>query len=160
MTKIFCYLRFCHILMVSIMSKELLVKQMLRSVLCECAFRTWCMSNFFFLMNIFDLDAKLSKGPFSAVYHKTITSAKIPGLIGRKEFILHSRWELKVKLTKLPKVQKYVVTKFWLVLVLNLIGWESGLSFLTNHHQGKVQSWINFSNQSKRALIYNSQILC
>ena len=62
--------------MVSIMSKELLVKQMLRLVLCECAFRTWCMSNFFFLMNIFDFDAKLSIGPFSAVYHKTISSAK------------------------------------------------------------------------------------
>ena len=31
---------------------------------------------FFFLMNIFDFDAKLSIGPFSAVYHKTITSAK------------------------------------------------------------------------------------
>ena len=27
-------------------------------------------------MNIFDFDAKLSIGPFSAVYHKTISSAK------------------------------------------------------------------------------------
>ena len=59
------------------MSKELLVKQMLRSVLCECAFRTWCMSNFFFfLMNIFDFDAKLSIKSFSAAYHKTITGTK------------------------------------------------------------------------------------
>ena len=30
----------------------------------------------FFLINIIDFDAKLSIGPFSAVYHKTITSAK------------------------------------------------------------------------------------
>ena len=60
------------------MSKELLVKQMLRSVLFECAFRTWCMNNFilFFLMNIFDFDAKLSIGPFSAACHKTIISTK------------------------------------------------------------------------------------
>ena len=61
------------------MSKELLVKQMLRSVLCECAFRTWCMNNFillFFLMNIIDFDAKLSIGPFSAACQKTIISTK------------------------------------------------------------------------------------
>ena len=111
LTKIFHYPRFCHILMVSIMSKELLVKQMLRLVLCECAFRTWCMSNFFFLMNIFDWSNwfLINRALFSCVSKKLLPVLKqIPGLIGRKEFILHSQWELKVKLTKLPKVQKYV----------------------------------------------------
>ena len=38
--------------------------------------------------------------------------------------------ELKIKTTKLPKAQEMRANKSWLLLVLHLIGWESGASFL------------------------------
>ena len=37
--------------------------------------------------------------------------------------------ELKIKTTKLPKAQEIWANKLWLVLILHLIGWESGASF-------------------------------
>ena len=50
------------------------------------------------------------------------------------ENTLKSQLELKVKISKQPKARekrgKAQVTKSWLVLVLHLIVWESGASFL------------------------------
>ena len=59
-----------------------------------------------------------------------------------KENNFKSQWELKLDTIKLPKARenagkrgKTRVTKSWLVLLLHLIGWKSGASFL-----GKSQS--------------------
>ena len=41
-----------------------------------------------------------------------------------------SQWEFKVKISKLPKRGKTLLTKFRLVLLLRLIGWENSADFL------------------------------
>ena len=47
--------------------------------------------------------------------------------MGKKENTFPSQWELKVETTKLPKARETRVTR--LVLVLHLIGYESGADF-------------------------------
>ena len=61
--------------------------------------------------------------------------------------------ELKIKTTKLPKAQKMWANKSWLVLVLHLIGWESGASFLDQSQREvkrmRTQSkWMSFRGRS------------
>ena len=48
----------------------------------------------------------------------------------RKENTFKSQRELKVKTNKLPKAREMQATNSWFVLVLHLIGGESGASFL------------------------------
>ena len=67
-----------------------------------------------------------------------------PQPIRRKENTLKSQGEVKVKPSKLPKARETRVTKLRLVLVLHLIGWESGTSFFGP---------INATKQSKAKLI-------
>ena len=58
--------------------------------------------------------------------------------------------ELEVKTTKQSKTR---ATKLWLVLVLHLIGWESGASFLDQSQSKKAkQSQITFESKLKSVL--------
>ena len=61
--------------------------------------------------------------------------------------------ELKIKTTKLPKAQEMWANKSWLMLILHLIGWESGASFLDQSQrevkQMRTQSkWMSFRGRS------------
>ena len=67
--------------------------------------------------------------------------------------ITRSQWELKVKTTKLPEALEKRGTKLRLVLVLNLIGRESGESFLNQSYSAKpTLSRSTFDTQLKISL--------
>ena len=68
----------------------------------------------------------------------------------RTWFCISKFAELKVKTTKQSKTR---ATKLWLVLVLHLIGWESGASFLDQSQSKKAkQSQITFESKLKSVL--------
>ena len=61
-----------------------------------------------------------------------------------KGSIMRNQWELEVKIRNLPEVWETRVTKLWLVLVLNLIGRESGANFLDQSKREVKQEQIIF----------------
>ena len=61
-----------------------------------------------------------------------------------KGSIMRNQWELEVKIRNLPEVWETRVTKLWLVLVLNLIGRESGANFLDRSKREVKQEQIIF----------------
>lgn len=52
------------------------------------------------------------------------------------------------EVSKPRKARENTVTKAWLVLVLRLIGWESGANFL-KHSQSELKQKITFDTQLK-----------